>query len=71
MIFNLGKNESIKLYRIIDKNGNYLCGYRTIKDPKKANLYDEKMAKIICEDDNGKSKIEPVFVTITVTEKNK
>lgn len=71
MIFNFGKNNNIKLYRVVDIHGNYLCAYRTTKNPKKANLYDEKTAKIICEDDNGKLKIEPVFVTITIKEETK
>lgn len=72
MIFHFGKNEPIRLCRVVDKNGNYLLAYRTTENPKEATLYEGKIAKIICEDMNTyeeKWKMEPVFVTITVTEK--
>ena len=70
MIFNFGKNNNIKLYRVVDIHCNYLCAYRTTKNPKEATLYEYEKAKVICIYDR-KLKIEPVSVTITVKEETK
>lgn len=70
MIFNFGKNNNIKLYRVVDKDGNYLRAYRTTKNPKEATLYEYEKAKVICIYDR-KLKIEPVSVIITVKEETK
>lgn len=70
MILNFGKNNNIKLYRVVDKDGNYLRAYRTTKNPKEATLYEYEKAKVICIYDR-KLKIEPVSVIITVKEETK